>query len=500
VARNILLEAGITGHSLLQKIARILQTQNIEAYLVGGAVRDFLLGRSEIVDLDFALPGNGLTVARLVANQLRAAFYPLDEERKTGRVIVQTGVEKKFYLDFASFRADSLEADLLDRDFTINAMALNLQAPGTLIDPAGGQHDLAQAQIRAVTPRALRNDPIRVIRAIRQAVDFDFSVEAETGALVSEAGALLSLTTAERQRDEFIKLLDTSRPGFAIQTLHKLGVLLYLLPEAAAMDKVDQSPPHHLDVLQHTAAAMDAWVFMAKNEWAAIPYPSPSRIEDYFGHQLAGDLTLKQLMPLALLLHDTGKPLTRTEVIKDGKTQYQFLKHEHRSAGLTRNIARRFRFSGQATDFIANVVQNHMRPGWLSANPALSRRAVYRFFKDTTLPHINAGVAVALHALADHHATYAPGLGQPELAALRQVVNQLLVSFFEQREEVVTPVLLLTGSDLINELGLPQGKLIGMLLNQLQEAQADGQIRDRSEAIAFIKNTPDFSKFQAGQL
>ncbi len=476
---------------LLQTVVKLLQAQQIEAYLVGGAVRDLLLGRPQIIDLDFALPGDGLKAARRVADALEAAFYPLDEERGTGRVVLAAPESAQTYLDFASLRGPSLEADLADRDFTINAIALGLTGPLQLIDPLGGQADLAAGQIRVASDMAFNHDPVRVLRAVRQAAEFGFVIVPETERLISAAAAQLVTVSPERRRDELLKLLNTPAPGQAIQQLHRLGIIPYLLPELEPLVAQRQGPPHHLNVFDHTAAALEAWAIMRQTNLAQLPEPWRVKVRQELQHPLAGNLEQQTLLPLALLLHDTGKPTTYT-VGPDNRVS--FFGHEQVSATITRQVMQRFHFSSQAVDFVETVVAHHMRPLWLAAEDKLSRRAIYRFFKNTGAGAFQAGVAVALHALADQTATYPPGQGQAEKQSLNRVVEKLLAAYFEQREQMVDPPPLLTGRDLIDTLGLRQGSLIGRLLNRLKEAQAIGQVTDRAGALAFIQADPDYQR------
>lgn len=492
-------QAWLKKHKLLQDTVEILRGQQIEAYLVGGAVRDLLLERGKIVDLDFAVPGDGLTVARQVANALRAAFYPLDRERGTGRVVFEISATQ-VHLDFATFRGPSLEADLADRDFTINAIALSLDSAPHLIDPMQGQRDLEVGQIRAVSETTFDHDPVRVVRAVRQAIEFGFSIEANTERYLGQAAPQLVTVSAERQRDELLKLLNTPAPGQALQTLRRLGVLPHVLPEVEAMVGVSQPRPHHLDVFDHTAAAMDIWTNLSRTGWADIFHRLQTEIEQYMNEMLAGNLPRYTLMPLALLLHDTGKPLTGSEEESNGQVRIRFLGHERESAKIARRVMHRFRFSNQASSFVETVVAQHMRPLLLAKGGKVSRRAIYRLFRDTGGGTYQAGVAVALHALVDQRATYPPGQGQAEEEALLKVVHRLLTTYFEQRDQVIDPPPLLTGRDLIEILGLREGYLIGRLLNRLKEAQATGQVTDKAAALAFIKADPDFASYQAEDL
>ena len=496
-------QAWVSRHNLLQQTVNILQARKIEAYLVGGAVRDFLLGRVNIVDLDFALPDNGLAVARQVANALNAAFYPLDSERGTGRVVCNDPTspnQPKVYLDFATYRGSSLEDDLADRDFTINAIALSLNVEPQLVDPLNGRRDLEAGIIKMASGSAFQRDPVRVLRAVRQATDFGFSIETNTANAIRQAASLLPIISPERQRDELLKLLNTPKPGTAVRQLHHLNVLPHILPEAEAMAGVSQSSPHYLDVFEHTCTAMDMWVKMVQANWPNIPNPLRDKVAQYLDTTLAGNLSLKMLMPLALLLHDTGKPHTRTETIEDGQTKVRFLGHEKESAKISRQVVNRLRLSGQAADFVETVVAQHMRPHYLAATgKKISRRATYRFFRSTGGGIYEAGVAVALHALADQQATCPPNEGQAQEQALLNVAYHLINAFFEQYEQVVDPPPLLTGRDLI-EMGVLQGKLIGLLLAQLKEAQASGEITTREEAIAFTRGIPDFAQTQDNNL
>lgn len=486
--------AQLPRYPLLQQTLDILRNRQIEAYLVGGPVRDLLLGRENIVDFDFAIPGDGLAIARQVANALNAAFYPLDPQRGTGRVVYQPANAAQIYLDFATFRGPSLEADLRDRDFTINAIALSLFDPPQLIDPLQGRQDLTAGQIRVCADTSFLSDPARTLRAVRLAAQLDFSIEAGTEKLLAQAAPHLTRVSPERQRDELLKLLNTPAPGRAVKMLHRLTVLPHLLPEVEATVGVMQGPPHHLDVFSHTLAALDFWADAQQAGWPDIPPRLREPANQLLNESLAGNVTQRSLMPLALLLHDIGKPLTRTEEIVAGQVRTRFLGHEQQSANLARQILNRLHFSRQAGDFVQTVVAQHMRPLALASAKKVSRRALYRFFRDTGSAAFQAGVAVALHALADHRATYPAGRGQKETEALLSVTHQLIKAYVEQKE-VVDPPLLLSGRDLI-ELGLSEGRLIGTLLNRLREAQAAGQVSSRASALEFIKTDPDFANYQ----
>lgn len=481
----------------LPAVIDFLKQAQIEAYLVGGPVRDLLLGRKQIADLDFVGPESGLTVARQVADALGAAYYALDERRGFGRVVFEPQPDERasapVHLDFVTFQGESLLADLQARDFTINALAISLTGPPRLIDPLHGQRDLETGLIKAASPAAFQQDPVRVIRAVRQAVEFNFSIEAKTEEQLRQAGPDLIFSSPERKREELLKLLNTPAPGRAVQGLDHYHLLPYLLPEIETMQSVSQGPPHYLDVFDHTIEALHAWAEMLK----IGPPDSLARfhphLEQYLDKTLAGELTRRELMPLAILWHDVGKPLTRTRT-GSKKDKIRFIGHEKASADIARQLMREFRFSNQAIDFVAGIIANHMRPLLLAADGGkISRRVIYRYFRATENQGEQCGVAVLLHALADHQATYPPGSIQEETAraSLLAMCRQLLAAYFEARQRLVDPEPLLTGRDLIEKFGLSPGPLIGRLLARLKEAQATGQVGDPASALAFIENDPE---------
>src|SRR6266545_1123613 len=237
---------------LIDKVRDALPKQKI--FLVGGAVRDILLNRISR-DFDFAVPSNGISLARRVANALDADFMILDDERDTGRVIVTESEGIRTFLDFATYRGEDLDADLRARDFTMNAIAFDLQGQ-TLIDPLNGATDLRAKIIRACSTTSLHDDPVRILRAVRQAAAFGFKIQLETRKAMKEAAHLLPNISPERLRDELFKILEGPKPDASLRALEMLGIFPYLLPELSALKGVAQSEPHLYDVWEHTLSVL----------------------------------------------------------------------------------------------------------------------------------------------------------------------------------------------------------------------------------------------------
>ncbi|MCA9980039.1 MAG: CCA tRNA nucleotidyltransferase [Anaerolineales bacterium] len=238
---------------LLQKLKEVLARQDVPVYLVGGAVRDAVLGRISH-DLDFVVPSEAIKLAFRVGDALGVPAFALDKERDVGRVVLPA---EDTYLDFSSYRNGSLEADLAARDYTMNALAIPALAETerSIIDLFDGLRDLKQKQVRQVSAENLLADPVRGLRGVRMSVKYGFALTPETEATVRETFSLLDRVSAERVRDELNNMLGANSLG-AILELQRLGGLAVVLPEVADLVGVVQSPPHYLDVWAHTAEVL----------------------------------------------------------------------------------------------------------------------------------------------------------------------------------------------------------------------------------------------------
>ncbi len=316
--------------SLLDSVRNALP--DVELYLVGGAVRDLLLNRVSH-DLDFAIPKDAIQIARRAANALHADFYVLDESLDTARVILSANSGTRDILDFVAFRGSdpsagqSLEADLRGRDFTINAIVFDLRNQ-TILDPLGGASDLRAKLIRACSDTSLKDDPIRILRAVRQAAALDFKIEAETRKAMKQAAPLLPNISPERQRDELFKILEGPRPDASLRALKMLDVFPYLLPELTAMKGVEQSVPHVHDVWEHTLSVVQnlesilsalALSYNAEKTNDLFTDLLALRLGHYreqfaahFNQALNTDRSMRALLFFAALYHDVSKPATKS--------------------------------------------------------------------------------------------------------------------------------------------------------------------------------------------
>jgi poly(A) polymerase len=464
-------------------------------YLVGGAVRDALLGEPSH-DLDFVVSEESLKTARTLADRLGGAYYCMDEEFQIGRVVLESEAQRTI-LDFSAMQGDTLEEDLRNRDFTINAMALDLQIPAEIIDPLGGGVDLLKKRLNLCSPTALADDPVRVLRALRLAASYGLTIQPETKTALKSAVGLLPQVSIERLRDELFKILDAPQPSANLRVMEVLGILEYLLPECAEMKGVIQSPPHISDVWDHSLHTVrqleDVFRLLDKhyvhdNEEGGDIFSGVlslrlgryrEQISEHFSQWLNPERSPRALLFLAALYHDVTKPRHRTE--EDGRIR--FIGHETSGGQVVRSRGEALRLSSAENARLEVVVREHMRPWQLAKDGEMpSRRAIYRFWRAAG----DAGVDICLLSIADLMAIYGHTLPQEVLEHHIEVVRGLLGAYWEKPEQV-KPQPVLNGDDLMVLFDLQPGPQIGELLEALWEAQAVGEVEDRDQAVEYVR-------------
>lgn len=481
---------------LLDQLRPLLAAKPMPIYLVGGAVRDAVLGRVSH-DLDFVLRHDAIKTAFDIANALKVPAYVLDQERDTGRVVL---AEASTTLDFARFRGDHLDADLRDRDFTINAMALPATArrSASIIDPCGGLADLASRHIRLTNPQAIASDPVRSLRAIRLALALGFTLTDETARAVSAAASHLGDVSSERVRDELIKLIESRAPHSAVADMNDLGLLEVTLPDVAALVAIPQSAPHHQSALDHTISTL-GWLlqietllqpetepdgpFLSKARTALAPFAG--KLLDHLRREIDGGIDGKVVLRFAALLHDVGK--RRMQPVDD-QGHSHFPGHEKAAAAMAAQRLRDLCFSRQAVTCISRVVGNHLAPLVIArehfsdqgASTPISRRTIYRYFRDSQ----SAGLDIGLLSLAYYLSTHdGPGDIQ-RWEYLVDLVAELFRHYLNHHAQTITPQPYFDGIELMKLLDLMPGPRIGRILRYLEEGQAAGEINSVEEAEA----------------
>jgi poly(A) polymerase len=505
---------------ILAKISQLLTTQKKQGYIVGGFIRDRLLKRPTN-DIDIAVSGDAIGIGRKIAKEIGGKFVLLDDVNKVARVVVVEderpgktardqelgGIERHF--DFSSFAGD-IRSDLARRDFTINAMAVELsqfvtaslaarsssrkpaattagkRVPLKLIDPFSGKEDLKDKIVRKVSDQIFEADAARLLRAVRLAADLDFTIEPDTESLIRRYCQTITEVPGERIREELLRLLTLPRAAYYLRYLDKLGLLLALIPELAEGKGVEQPTVHFWDVFEHSLQTVAAIAFLIReNDWEysnedmLSTAPWSDVISRHLSQEVSSGSNHKVLLKLGGLLHDIAKPMTKSI---DDAGRARFLGHTNQGAAMTASILERLRFSNREIELVESLVYHHLRPVQMANDELPTQRAIYRYFRDTG----EAGIDVLLLALADYLASRGPLASMEEWRKHCRLVDYILTEHDRQQAKTL-PVKLIDGGDIMDTFDLAPGPLIGKLLAIVNEAHVSGELSTTEEALALVQ-------------
>ena len=437
-------------------------------------MRDLILAREKVnPDFDFAVKKGAITFGRALASKLRLGFVVLDKEHGACRLVKKIGAQT-YTFDFTDFRGQDLEKDLGKRDFTINSIALELEKvfgnqdlSSALIDPCGARKDLKSKVIRLAGRASFREDPLRILRAFSFAGRLGFRIDQETLKEAKARKAQLAKVSFERVRDELFKIFDSQEAYDCLLVLDKLKILEIIFPELKKMAGIGQGPYHHLDVKQHTLESVRQMELILKNI-------KEQEVQDFLDTYICSDRSRRQLLKLAALLHDIGKPKT----LRRKKGRITFHGHERVGVFLSEDIAKRLKLSNDESYSLRKIILCHLRPGFLADSDNPTARAKFRFFRDAG----REALSVLLLSLADQRATQGPLTTAEGRLRHERVVSRLIREKLEKSKKKEEPRLL-NGNDLMKKFKLAPSPLIGKILAGIEELQAIGKIKTKAEAF-----------------
>ncbi len=476
---------------ILTSVASILIRINYQAYIVGGFVRNWLLDR-EIDDIDIAVRGDALEVAKEVAGYFGGKYVLLDEANRVARVVVNDW-EQQVYLDFATF-LNTIEEDLERRDFTINAMAVEfndfISGSPHLLDPFRGKRDLEKKLIKAVRQRIFKDDAARLLRAVRLAAELDFKIEPETEQLIKQYSQLIKSVPGERLREELLRILALNHSSDLLRYLDWLNLLTEIIPDLEELKGAEQPKEHYWDVFKHSLETVAAIEFLlCKRDWQygssdllkVIPWSE--EIRGHFDEYVSSDSSRMIMLKIGGLLHDIAKPQSR---VIDATGRMRFLGHAKQGANKAIVILNRLRFSSREIKLVEKLVCYHLRPVQMANVGLPTSRAIYRYFRDMG----DDGIDVLFLALADYLSARGPNLDIREWEQHNSLISYIIAEHQGQQSKLL-PVKLIDGHDLINIFDLTSGPMVGKLLRLVHEAQATGEVSSREEALVLIRRKLD---------
>lgn len=467
------LEAALEASPAVTASRAALQGQE-DVWVVGGAVRNAVL-EEDVLDADLVVaPGVEQEVARAVAKLTGGFAFPLSSEHGVWRAVPP---EDDWHVDVVGLRAETIEADLRERDFTVNAVAVPL-AGGEPVDPTGGLADGGNRVLRMVAPEAFEADPLRLLRAARIAAGHGLAVEEKTAAAVRERAGRAAEPAGERQFAELRGAIAGPEPMRALELLDDLGLTAAVLPELDSLRGVLQNPNHHLDVHGHTLQVLEEWLGIETGleEFAGDLAP---QVAEFLAEPLADELTRGEALRFGALLHDIGKPATRGE--RDGYVT--FIGHDKTGAEIVAGICKRLRTSRHLSTHLQGLALHHLRLGFLVHERPLSRRAIYDYLSATG----PVGPDVTLLSAADRLAARGSGpLAAPEMVeAHMDLAREMLAEALAwHRDPPMPPV---DGDELTSELGIEPGPEMGRILEELRVAAFAGETEGRDQALELAR-------------
>lgn len=446
-----------------------------DAWIVGGAVRDAVLGQ-EVVDLDLAVAGDPGGAAKAIAREIGEHAFELSAEFGTWRV---ASAARAWQVDVTALRADGIEADLGDRDFTIGAVAVPL-AGGEPLDPFGGLADLAERRLRAVGEGSFAADPLRLLRAARLAAELSLEIEPETAALARAAAPRAAAPAGERQLAELRQLVGGPDPLRGLALLDELTLTAVVLPELENLRGVEQGPNHHLDVHGHTLAVLEHTIEIERE----LPRFAGDRAEEaaaLLAEPLADEMTRGTALRFGALFHDIGKPDTRAEA----NGFVGFRGHDEVGAEIIGGICARLRASRRLTQHLRGLALHHLRLGFLIPEAPLPARRIHEYLRATE----PVAADVTLLTVADRLSARGHGpIASPEMVeAHLALARQMLAAALDWQRQGPPPALV-RGDELARELGIEPGPRLGTVLAELEAARYAGEVSDRAGALEHARN------------
>jgi poly(A) polymerase len=465
------------NHTILENVHKWLETppdKNPRLYLVGGAIRDWLLGK-EIKDIDIVCRDakNFSETISEVKNVVVVAFEKKADE-PCYRIIDRDN--KELVMDITEMRGDNIIEDLKCRDFCINAIAIEI-IPGnfsaTMIDPLGGQNDLEQRLIRLCSDHAIRDDPLRMLRAIRFSAELEFTIEHDTEVSIRKQAFRLKESAPERVMSEMFRIFSVPSCTPYIRKMDQLGLLEVVFPEIQPMKTCTQNSYHHQDVWNHSMSVLE-------NCETILTHP-----ESYFGDQSSFVLDCFEkndrlpLFKMAGLFHDVGKPATRK--VKPESGRITFYGHDAKGKDMLSNMALRLKISKKSRMLLEMLAAEHCHAVNLSKS-GVKKNTIIGFFRNQG----DDAVLSIILSMADTQSKMGPLTIESEKQAHLDWCRKIIADYFSYIKKQFEEKNLISGKDLIN-MGVVPGPEMGIILKKTREAQDSGMICNKRDALDFVK-------------
>lgn len=456
-----------------------------EGYLVGGSIRDFLMGANDIKDRDITIKG-AENFAKKLAEKFDATFITLDDENKIYRLVLK---DKENYIDIAEMCGDTIEEDLMRRDFTINAIAYDLKEE-KFIDITGGCRDIKNKIIKGIKEENFTDDPLRILRAFRFSATTGFNIDKDLMDILIKHKELILKPAKERIHDEIMKLFGGKYTAKTLIEMLNSGILELIFPCAREIKEIPSNSHHHLDLIHHVIETV---------RQIELQYESSSEeVIEHLNRVDFGGYPRINFLKLAGFLHDIGKPSTWT-IEKDGeciwkysdKTDYpndktyrhRFIKHDLIGAKMVVPMLKELKFSNKQIEYISEMIRQHIYPSSVISAPNADSKIMMRYVRKMG----NNVIDNIVLAKADRMSAQGPAVTKEMTEANINGLNKLLDFYLEVKPTLKPLPKLLDGREIMQILGINQSPTLGIIINELHEAQLNQEINTKEEAVDFVK-------------
>ena len=448
-------------------LSKITDKFDNEIYLVGGTVRDYYMGL-ESTDRDIiVMDADAREFSLKLAGLFNASFVPLDEVNKIYRLVLP---DKINYIDVTNPVGDSIEKDLMRRDLTINAIAVNIKT-GELIDISGGVTDIHNKCINYVNELNFVDDPLRLLRVYRFQALYGFQLAPETINAVCKYSDLIHKPAAERINYEILKLFSGEYAHLALENMNKTWILEEIFPFVKELKQVPPNSHHHLDLFHHSVETV--------KQLQNLYNEAPDEVKEHLNRVDFGGFSRLAHLKLAAFMHDIGKFSTWT--IEEGK--HRFIKHDDVGAKMSLKILKDLHFSNKQIDYISSMIKYHIYPSHVMTSPQITEKIMMRYVRKMDINSID----VILLAQADRLSARGPEITDEIVERNITSLNMLLRFYLEARETLKPLPKLLDGNDVMNILNIKPSRKLGEIMEALHEAQISGDVVTREHAVDFVK-------------
>lgn len=460
----------IQKDSILNNLASFFDN---EIYVVGGTVRDFLMGKISYDRDLIVVDEDAKSFSQKVAEFLDGVFIPLDEENKIYRIVLK---DKKNFLDITNPIGGNLEEDIMRRDITINAVAVNIKTGEIPSFCEFGIQDIQNKIIREIKEENFTNDPLRMLRIYRFYANLGFEISPELLNITKKHASLINKPAKERIEYELMKLFDGEFAAQALLKMDESEILEIIFPFVKELKQVPPNLHHHLDLFNHSIETV--------NQVQKFYEISPKEVQEHLKKVDFGGFSRLAHLKLAALMHDIGKFSTWT--IEPDTGRHRFIKHEDVGAKLAIPILKKMCFSNKQIDYISYIIKKHMYPTAVVSAPELNDKVMMRYVRKSA----DNAIDTIIIAKADRVSAQGPEITK-ELVVENITLLDKLLQFYLNTKETLTPLpKLLDGREVMSILNINPSPILGKILNELHEAQISGNILTKDDAVRFIKSIP----------